>query len=150
MFRQLSVLIVPFLLLGCKEEKTVVYSERIAVLPDRSGYLTKELRSWEKTKIEMVLSEVKKTGTRELFVIALNGFDDVKFKSLTKGDTVHLYHTESGLEKNTSLVAGAPTFPVRFRFVTGADWLSAGVLEGDPAFYAEEKWGKLLELMAQD
>jgi hypothetical protein len=147
--RKPSILLLMTLLFGCKEEKSVIYSERIGILPDRSGYLAKDLRTWDKNKAEIAISEVRKSGTREIFLIALQGIDDVKFKSRTKGDTIHLYHTESTVDKNTSGV-NAPSFPVRLEFLSGQAWLGSGTTEGDPILYAEDKWEAVLQMMNRD
>jgi hypothetical protein len=136
-------------LAGCKEEKPTVYSERVAVLPDKSGLLIKEIREVTKTETEMVLKEVVGSQTREIFVVPLTGFPDVRFRFKVGGDTVYLAHTQPDFEKAIQSVA-KPTFPIRTEHLSSTEWLTAGTAEGDPIFYSEEKWGALLELMRRN
>jgi hypothetical protein len=139
------------LVLGaCVPEKTVIYSERLAVLPDQSGYLGKDVRTLDpdKSRTEMAIIEVAGKTTREVFVIALDGFADVKFKARIKGDTLILSHTQPALDKALKPVA-VPAHPIRFQTVSGPEWLSAGMEEGHALFYAQDKWKGVIELLRQ-
>jgi hypothetical protein len=131
---------------GCKEEKPIVYSERIAILPDRSGLLIKEVRVLDKARNEMVIKRIAGESVQELFLVSLAEFDDVKFKFRIGGDTIYLVHTQPAFDKALRVV-NPPTTPIRYETVSPAEWLSTGTLEGDPIFYAEEKWGAFFDLM---
>jgi hypothetical protein len=129
-----------------QEERPIVSSERVAVLPDKSGLLVKGIREVTKTETEMVLREVVGTQSKEIFVVPLTGFPDVRFKFRVGVDTIYLAHIQPGFEKAIRTV-GTPTFPIKTECMTSTDWLTAGAVEGDPLFYSEEKWGVLLELI---
>ncbi len=138
----------PFFLiamLGCNE-KPIVYSERIALLPDQSGFLTKDIRSLDKSKTELAINEVVGPKSKELFVLPLIQFYDVKFKTKLKGDTILLFSSESTLVQLVK-ATGPSKFPIQFHLATGSDWLSAGIPEGDPLYYSEEKWKTLTQMM---
>jgi hypothetical protein len=148
-FRSISV---PFILLGalallgCKEEKPVVYSERVAILPDKSGLLVKEVRSLGKSQNEMVIKEVVGGSVKEIILIPLIDFPDVKFRFKALHDTILLLHTQSDFEKVLQ-VLNRSAFPIRTEQVSPAEWLSTGTIEGDPIFYAEDKWGAYFDLV---
>ena len=127
-------------ILGCVEEKQIVYSERIAILPDKSGMLIKEVRSFGKAETEMVIRESVGKVSKEIFIVPLSGSQDVKFKFRLSGDTIVLTHAQPGLEQTLRTV-GPSSFPIRTESAASAAWLSSGTSEGDPIFYAEDKWG---------
>lgn len=133
-------------LLGCVEEKQIIYSERIALLPDKSGMLIKEVRSFGKAETEMVIRESVGDASKEIFVVPLSGSQDVKFKFRLAGDTIVLTHAQPGLEQTLRKV-GPSSFPIRTESASSAAWLSSGTSEGDPIFYAEDKWGAYLDMM---
>ncbi len=130
-----------WLCLGCQAEKKVLYSERVAILPDASGLLLKEIRALEDGRIEMVLLESIGGKNREIFAATFPGSVDVKFRSALSGDTVLLYHTLTGMD--TSLPGnppGAKTYQLRLHQMEKAQWLAAGTEEGSAIFYAPDKW----------
>ena len=131
-------------LLGCDETK-VVYAERVAILPDASGLIVKEVRSDAAGKGSLVLMETVGDANRDIYALPLDGFDDVKFQSGASGDTVLLFHSNHRLDAGM-VSLGKPTFPIRFRLVTGAEAIGAGTEEGAAIFYAPEKWKAFLEM----
>lgn len=145
----LFLLVESLALFGCKEEKPVIYSERIGILPDRSGLLIKEVRSVDKSRNEMVIKEVAGKSEKEIFLVPLLEFQDVKFKFTLLHDTLHLIHTQPGFEKVLQPI-NPSTFPIQTNPVSAAEWLSSGTMEGDPIFYAEDKWGAYFDLMRKD
>ena len=145
----LFLIIESMVIFGCKEEKPVIYSERIAILPDKSGLLIKEVRSLDKSRNELVIKEVIGKSMKEIFLVPLVDFQDVKFKFRLLHDTVYLIHTQQGFEK--AIQPNNPsTFPIQTKSVSPAEWLSFGTLEGDPIFYAEDKWGAYFDLMRKE
>lgn len=132
--------------LGCKEEKPIIYSERIAILPDKSGLLIKEVRSLDKTRNELVIKEVIGSSVKELFLFPLTVSPDVKFKFMLLHDTLYLVHSQLGFEDALKTL-NQPAFPVRFGFMPPAKWLATGTVEGDPIFYAQDKWGAYLDML---
>ncbi|MEO7425170.1 MAG: hypothetical protein ABI036_08280 [Fibrobacteria bacterium] len=134
---------------GCKEELPIVYSERIAILPDKSGLLIKEVRSLDKSRNEMVVKEVVGKSVKEIFLIPLIDFQDVKFKFSLLHDTVHLMHTQPEFEKSIQAI-NPSAFTIKTESVSPVVWLTAGTIEGDPIFYAEDKWGAYFDLMRKD
>ncbi|MEO6097391.1 MAG: hypothetical protein ABIW76_17740 [Fibrobacteria bacterium] len=144
----LALIFSALFIFGCKEEAPVIYSERIAILPDRSGLLIKEVRVLDKTRNEMIIKRTAGGTVQELFLVSLADFDDVKFKFRIGGDTIYLVHAQPGLEKALHVLNPSAT-PIRYETVSPAQWLSVGTLEGDPIFYAEEKWGAFFDLMRE-
>lgn len=131
-------------LLGCEETK-VIYSERVAILPDASGLIVKEIRSDAAGKGSLVLLETIGDASREVFALPLDGFEDVKFQSGLIGDTLLLFHSHTRLDADMVSIAKA-TFPIRFSFVSGAAAIGAGTEEGAGIFYAPGKWKAYLEM----
>lgn len=138
----LGALLIP----GCKEERPVVYSERVALFPDQSGLLNKEIREIDKTRRELVILETIGGKSKDILRVPLSEFNDVRFKFKLASDTICLVHTQAGLEVAIQSLAG-PTFPIRTERVTETEWVTGGLQEGDPLFYAQDKWGALLELV---
>lgn len=130
---------------ACKEEPKVIYAERIGLLPDASGLIVKEIRSDEKGRGQLVLLESIGKQNRDILSAQLAGFDDVKFHSTVRGDTLVLYHTQPRLD--TALVTIAkPSIPIRFECVSGARFIGTGTEEGATIFYTPAKWKAYLEL----
>jgi hypothetical protein len=134
---------------GCKEETKVVYSERIAILPDASGLLTKEVRTLPEGKTAIAILESAGKASREIFSVALAGGDDIRFRSTVRNDTILLFHTAPDLDKSIRTV-GQPSFPVRMVHLEGAAWLTKGTEEGNPIFYAPDKWKAFLDLIRKE
>lgn len=137
------------ILVGCKEERPVIYSERVAVLPDKSGFLTKEIREIDKSRSELVISEVVGKKSSDVIVVPLTNFQDVRFRFKLVMDTIYLVHTQAEFEREIHSL-GAPTFPIKTECVKEVAWLTSGIQEGDPLFYTQEKWGALLELAKRE
>ena len=135
--------------IGCVEEKQIIYSERIAILPDKSGMLIKEVRSFGKAETELVIRESVGKISKEIFIVTLSGSQDVKFKFRLSGDTIVLTHAQPGLEQTLRTV-GPASFPIRTESAASAAWLSSGTSEGDPIFYAEDKWGAYLDMLPKN
>lgn len=134
------------LLSACKEEKKSIYSERIAILPDASGLLIKEVRADAQGKPLVTFFESHGDMQRELAEAPLAGSGDVKFRFALRKDTVVLYHAEPALQPALAGLALAASFPVRFEAVESARWLTVGTQEGDAIFYAPDKWKAFLDL----
>ena len=135
------------LLVGCKEGMKVIYLERIALLPDASGLLEKEVRADEKENQFIAILESRDGKTRELAVLPMNGKQDVKFRSGYHGDTVLLYHDVPKLQDQVdSSTFAASRFPIRTVLLDPAKWLATGTEEGNGIFYAPDKWKAYLEM----
>lgn len=134
-------------LLSCEEGAKVIYSEKIALLPDASGLLAKEVRSLPKGGgTELAIVEVVGTRSRDILTFPISESDDVKFHSGFGHDTVLLYHTRPDLEKSMKVV-GQASFPVRVASMEQAAWMAYGTEEGSPVFYAApDKWKAYLEM----
>lgn len=141
----LLVLLPALLASGCKEEQPIIYSERIAILPDRSGLLVKEMRALDKSRNELIIKRTAGESVQELFLVSLAEFEDVKFRFRLSGDTVILAHTQPAFGKAVR-VLNPSGFPIRFETLSPAEWLSTGTLEGDAIFYAEDKWGAFFDM----
>lgn len=144
----LSIGACALLVSACKEEKSVIFTVRVAILPDGSGYLRKEVRSWDKTRQDLTISQVVEGVAKELYVVRLDGFPEMKFRATLKGDTVLLHHTQTGLDTAVQVMAPG-SFPVRFSQVSGGEWPTAGFLEDDPVFYSDGKLKAAAELMRE-
>jgi hypothetical protein len=135
------------LLAGCKEDMKVIYLERIALLPDASGLLEKEVRADAEGKPFLAILESRQGKSRELASIPMEGFADVKFRSALRGDTVLLYHTVPKLEGRVDdSTFRSPAFPIRVVLLSDAKWLATGTEEGNGIFYAPDKWKAYLEM----
>jgi hypothetical protein len=135
------------LLAGCKEEMKAIYLERIALLPDASGLLEKEVRADAEGKPFLAILESRQGKPRELASIPMDGFSDVKFRSGLRGDTVLLYHTVPKLEGRLDGSSfRSPSFPIRIVLLDDAKWLATGIEEGNGIFYAPDKWKAYLEM----
>lgn len=141
-----ALLLGALFMVGCKEEQPVVYSERVAVLPDQSGLLNKEIREIDKTHTELVILETIGGKSKDILRVALSEFSDVRFRFKLASDTICLVHTQAGLEGAIQPLA-SPAFPIITERVTETEWLTGGLQEGDPLFYAQDKWGALVELV---
>jgi hypothetical protein len=143
--RLLACLAIPALL-GCKEGAKLIYSEKIALLPDASGLLVKEVRSLPQGGTELAIVEVVGTRSRDIASFPISDSDDVKFHSGFGHDTVLLYHTRPDLEKSMKVI-GPASFPVRVASMEPAAWMAYGTEEGSPVFYAPpDKWKAYLEM----
>lgn len=133
---------------ACIDERTIIYTERIAILPDASGYLAKDIRALSKTESELVLREVVGEESRELFTAPLKEFSDAKFTFALAGDTIRLFHTQAGLPAALRPAPAQPTFPLRIEPASPSElaWRTSGTPEGDAIFYAPDKWKAFLEL----
>lgn len=135
------------LIAGCKEGMKVLYLERIALLPDASGLLEKEVRADEKGQPFLAILESRQGKTRELAVLPLEGYPDVKFRSGFHGDTVLLYHDIPKLKHwADSAPFASSRFPIRMVFLDQAKWLATGTEEGSGIFYAPDKWKAYLDM----
>lgn len=138
---------VAILLSGCKPEIKVIYSERIALLPDASGLLVKEIRADAEGRTFLAIVETRGNAHRERVSVPMGPVPDVKFHSELRGDTVFLFHTVPAMEtglNSVSLAAGA--FPIRCVLLSDARWLATGTEEGSAIFYAPDKWKAYLDL----
>ena len=132
---------------GCDEGMKVIYRERIALLPDASGLLEKEIRSDAEGKPFLALLETRNGATRDLAVLRMEGYPDVKFRSGLGGDTVLLYHGVSRFQKDLEGTRlGAAGFPVRAVLLDDARWFATGTEEGNAIFYAPAKWKAYLDM----
>lgn len=135
------------LLAGCKEDMKVIYLERIALLPDASGLLEKEVRADEKGSPFLAILETRQGKSRELASIPMEGFSDVKFRSALRGDTVLLYHTVPKMEARVDDSSfHSPSFPIRVVLLDDSKWLAPGTEEGNGIFYAPDKWKAYLDM----
>lgn len=132
---------------GCEEEMPVILTERIALLPDGSGYLSKEVRARSKDETELAIREVVGGTSRDLFLAPLKDFQDVKFAFAITGDTIRLFHAQPLLdgalkpvEKSAHAIRVEPALP------STVSWLTAGTQEGDAIFYAPDRWKAFLEI----
>lgn len=125
----------------------VIYLERIALMPDASGLLEKEIRSDEKGNSFLAILESQGGKTRELALLPLEGYPDVKFRSGFHGDTILLYHDipkfEGRIDDSTF---ASSRFPVRTVLLDPAKWLATGTEEGNGIFYAPDKWKAYLDM----
>lgn len=132
---------------GCEEGMKVIYLERIALLPDASGLLEKEVRSDEKGNSFLAILESRDGAKRDLAVLPMVGYQDVKFRSGFHGDTVLLYHDVPRLEERIDASTFASSrFPVRTLLLDQSKWLTVGTEEGNGIFYAPDKWKAYLEM----
>jgi hypothetical protein len=132
---------------GCKEGMKVIYLERIALLPDASGLLEKEVRADEKGMPFLAILESRQGKSRELASIPMEGFSDVKFRSGLRGDTILLYHTVPKLEEHVDdSTFHSPSFPIRIVLLNDAKWMATGTEEGNGIFYAPDKWKAYLDM----
>jgi hypothetical protein len=133
-------------LTGCEEGPKVIYSEKIALLPDASGLLVKEVRSLPKGGTELAIVESVGARNRDILSFPISDSDDVKFHSGFGHDTVLLYHTRPDLDKSMKVI-GPASFPVRVASMEEAAWMAYGTEEGSPVFYAPpDKWKAYLEM----
>ncbi|MBW8887077.1 MAG: hypothetical protein JF616_04885 [Fibrobacteres bacterium] len=132
---------------GCKEAMKVIYSERIALLPDATGLLVKEMRADAEGKTFLAIVETRGEARRELVSAPMGDVPEVKFHSEVRGDTVFLFHTipamKAGLSP-ASLAGGGYT--IRLLCLDEVRWLATGTEEGSAIFYAPDKWKAYLEL----
>jgi hypothetical protein len=143
--RGLALSFVFIALSGCEEGPKLIYSEKVALLPDASGLLVKEVRSLPQGGTELAILEEVGTAKREILSFPISESDDVKFRSGFGHDTVLLYHTRPDLEKSMKAL-GKPSFPVRTASMPEAAWMAFGMEEGSPVLYAPDKWRAYLEL----
>ena len=132
-------------LMGCEPEVKVIYAERVGIFPDASGLVIKEIRSDEKGQGQLVLLEAVGKVNRDILAANLVGFDDVKFQSTVRGDTLILFHTQPRLDTGMFTIA-KPSFPIRFERVSGAQSIGAGTDEGAAIFYTPDKWQAYLDM----
>ena len=138
------------LIAGCKEGMKVIYLERIALLPDASGLLEKEVRADETGNQFIAILESQNGKARALAVLPMDGNQDVKFRSGFHGDTVLLYHDVPKLQgRISSSTFSASRFPIRVVLLDPAKWLATGIEEGNGIFYAPDKWKAYLEMTAR-
>lgn len=130
---------------GCQEGPKLIYSEKIALLPDASGLLTKEVRSLPQGGTELVIVETVGNRTQEILSFPISESDDVKFRSGFGHDTILLYHTRPDLEKAVKTL-GKPAFPIRIASMEEAAWMAFGMEEGSQILYAPDKWRAYLDL----
>lgn len=142
-----AALLAALLAAGCKEETKVLYRERIAILPDASGFLEKEVRADAQKNPILAILESAGGKTRELGVFPLDGEPDAKFRSGFRGDTVLLYPDSPKLEKRMRESGIAPgRFPIRTEFLEQAKWMATGTEEGSAIFFAPDKWKAYLDM----
>jgi hypothetical protein len=132
-------------LLGCQEGAKLIYSEKVALLPDASGLLAKEVRSLPQGGTELVIVEVVGKRSLDILSFPISDSDDVKFHSGFGHDTILLYHTHPELDKSMK-VLGKPAFPVRTASMAEAAWMAYGMEEGSPVLYAPDKWRAYLDM----
>ena len=137
---------VALLLFGCKPEIKVIYSERIALLPDASGLLVKEIRADAEGRTFLAIVETRGNARRELISAPMGTVPDVKFHSELRGDTLFLFHTVPAMEAGLSSASAAGKFPIRCVLLSDARWLATGTEEGNAIFYAPDKWKAYLDL----
>jgi hypothetical protein len=146
-----GLLLASLLAIGCEEEKKVIYSERVAILPDASGLLVKEIRSDAQGKPILSLLVSKGGVEREVTTLAMGGLSDIKFRSTVRGDTLVLFHSAAGLEGRLDTAQFASLgFPVRLVRLDEVHWLTSGTEEGNAIFYAPGKWKAYLELTRRE
>lgn len=133
---------------ACIDERVIIYTERIAILPDASGYLAKDIRALSKTESELVIREVVGEASRELYTAPLKDFTDAKFTFTLAGDTIRLFHTQPKLPSALRAAPDRPSFPVRIEPASPSElaWRTSGTAEGDAIFYAPDKWKAFLAL----
>jgi hypothetical protein len=131
---------------ACKEETKVVYSERIALLPDASGLLVKEVRADAQGKQSLALLESRNGAQRELAVLPMQGAGDPRFRFAVRKDTIVLFHAEPAMQAALAGAVTSAAFPIRFEQVESGRWLTVGTEEGHAIFYAPDKWKAFLEL----
>jgi hypothetical protein len=135
------------LIARCKEGMKVIYLERIALLPDASGLLEKEVRADEKGNQFVAILESQNGKIRELAILPMEAGQDVKFRSGFHGDTVLLFHDVPKLQDRIgSSTFAASRFPIRIVLLDPAKWLATGTEEGNGIFYAPDKWKAYLEM----
>ncbi len=135
------------LIAGCKEGMKVIYVERIAILPDASGLLQKEVRADGQENQFIAILESREGKTRELAVLPMKGKQDVKFRSGYHGDTVFLYHDVPMLQAQIdSATFAASRIPIRVVLLDPARWPATGTEEGNAIFYAPDKWKAYLDM----